>query len=226
MTKYLFDRTIADQTNSSNFPSIMHHTVKRLIVCEQPEDSESNEKQRYEYTQTLCHLAASAIEWSFRDQWTLVEHLKPHAIAEDGDGADLQDVSRHTLAAAAYLEKNGLVTQLLSNENIDLRGEIYFGRFFECAAKSGNNDILSRFLSSSDIEFYNSLYFTPLSPAASAGHSSTVSLLLSPQYDIITKGAPYEKAIESAAGNSHTDIVIYLLDHSTEEASKKQELVH
>lgn len=125
MAKYLFDRTMADQTNSSNFPSIIHGTVKRLMEYEQPKESGTNEKRQRDYIQMLCHLAASAVEWSYRDHWTLIENLIPNSIVVDENEADVNNVPRHTLAAASYIGKDELVTQLLSNENIDLHGNTY-----------------------------------------------------------------------------------------------------
>ncbi|KAK4696271.1 hypothetical protein P7C71_g1620, partial [Lecanoromycetidae sp. Uapishka_2] len=217
---------MADRTNSGNFPSVIHSTVDRLMIRDQQKERRVKEKQRYEYTRTLCQLAASAVlECRHREQWTLIEDLKPNSLAANNT-TDPQNLARHTLVAAAYLGKNELVTQLISDEIISHHGDTYFGRFLDCAAEAGNNEVLSRFLSESDIEAYTGNYFGPLTRAAFGGHLSTVSLLLSPAYDTGALGSSYEVAINCALQNGHMDVVIQLLEHSTFKPSKKQEIVH
>lgn len=200
------------------------------MAHEQGNELGSYEKRRLEYTQKLCHLAASTTERSPGQQWILIAYLKPNAAVEQRQEQDfkgLQDLPRHTLVAAVYLGKNELLTQLLSNKDSDLHGDTVFGGFLECAARAGNNDVLSRFLSSSYVDASAHLRSTLLELAASGGHSSTTNLLLSPHYSIETEGTPYERAIESAAQNGRTDIVIQLADHNTAQSSiKKQAIVH
>lgn len=129
LAKYLLDRTLTDQTNSRNFPGVVHGTVERSMLWEQPEQSADYQKRRYILTQTLCHLAAVATDTNRTAKWALIDDLGRKDLA-DSERAHLRDIERHTLVAAAYLGMNLLIMQLLGNESISLHGHTYFGRFW------------------------------------------------------------------------------------------------
>lgn len=114
MAKYIFDRTMADHANNSNLPSIIHHTVKSLLLDEQVENTESNEQRRAQYTRTLCDLAVS--KRSCRDQWTIIHHLRQGSLDGHESNRDLTNLLRHTPAAAAFFGKNNMVVRILGEE--------------------------------------------------------------------------------------------------------------
>ena len=226
MSKYVFDATMADHANARNFPSMMHATVANLTVSGQYSCRENEEAQRVEYTRILCHLAVSVREPGAKEQWMLIDHLKPNALLTEKGRGIADDLSQHIVAAAVFFKKTHIVDSFSICGNLDFHLESYFGDLFVCAAMSGNDEFFSRFLSSSRVESYKYHYFRPLRLAAEAGHLSTVLLLLLPQYEIAANDSSYEYTIEGAASNGHLPVVECLLNHSTFEAREKKRIIH
>ena len=149
-----------------------------------------------------------------------MESLSPNAstIPED-----FRDHKRHLLAAAVYLGKNDLVTQLFEGQNIKLDGDTYFGTFFECAAKGGNDEILSCLWPRSD-NAYQGVVDNPLGQAASAGCSTLIHQLISPMCNYSTKVSACKNAVASAASNGYTNVVVELIKLDTNDSLTKQDL--
>ena len=217
---------MADQTNSSSFPSVIHNVV-RYLMAHEPDGSGNREEVRYEYTRTLCCQAVWAARQDHRSLWTLVEHLKPNAMLSDADSTMFGDLPQHITFAAVYLGKNELAIRMLESGEVGLFGNTLFGKVFDCATRAANTEFLSRYLSTSYTEYYSSHHYTLLDIAASTGNASTVNFLLLflPQYRMTPEGVINEHAIEAAAENGSTDVVNRLLDQGGNEASNKQAMI-
>ncbi len=206
ISKYLFNRTMADRTNSNNFPAIIHHVAECLSSHEQTEAEGRTEDVKRALTFSLCEAAANDAQWHGWSSWRLIGFLRPNTNVEQVTDPD--SFSRHKLAAAAYLGKKSLVQALLEDEIKNTNGMTYFGAPLQCAAKGGNTEVVRLLLGRTSAESNAELPLGELlSVAALAGHTDVVRFLLEPQHACYQKKKACELAMLQAARGGYSDVI-------------------
>ena len=206
LSNYLFDRTMADRTNSNDLPATIHYTVDYLLRHDEVEAEEEAAKLRRDYTRSLYVVATTAPQWRSGNMWTLVGALEPSFGADD-DMRGPKSLSQHFLAAAASFGKVELVKRLIE-EGTMVTGETYFGSPLQCAAKGGRCDVMRILLEQPGADVNAGLSDrTPLSVAAFADNEHMVRLLLEPQYECARKGGSFQEAIIHAACGGHQELI-------------------
>ena len=228
LSRYLFNRTVTDRTNSNNFPAIIHHVVEYISSHDQTETKEQLEDIKRALMFSLCEVAANDAQWHGTDSWELLRCLTPNGNArvfkryvdlvrflELNSNTEVQEyyvcLLHHRLAAAAYFGKESLVQALLEDDttcDATPIGETYFGTPIECAAKGGNPKVMRLLLQRTNIKAYMRFFsWNALSYAALAGHTHVVHVLLKPQYGFIEDKDACESAILQAARGGHPHLI-------------------
>ena len=213
LSKYLSYRTVADRTNSDNFPAVIHQLVEYLSTHEQTQAEGQTEDFKRALTRSLCEVAANDTQWRGWDSWKLIGFLRPNTNAEQARHPE--SLSRHKLAAAAYLGKKYLVQVLLEDGFEDMNGMTYIGTPLNCAAKGGNLEVVRLLLERLNAKCVVDLALgDPLSTAALAGHTDVVRVLLEPQYGYNQHKQFCESAILQATRGGHHHLVELIIRSS------------
>ena len=206
LTKYLFDRTMADRTKTDNFPTIIHLVVEYMSSQEQIDAIEHIEELKRTLIHSLCEVVANDARWQGSRSWNLIRFLHPNT--NDEQARDPQSLGMHKLAAAAYFGKKMLVQTLIEEGIRDTEGMTYIGTPLQCAAKGGNPDVMRLLIEQTGNKVDSGLSGRNLLPAAAlAGHTDVVCLLLETQNGCIQDKKVYEEALLQAARGGHQQLI-------------------
>ena len=209
LSRYLFNRTVGDHTNSNNFPAIVHHVVQYISSHDQAETKEQLVDIKRALILSLCEVAANDAQWHGCKSWTLLRCLGSNSNSEVLNYP--LSLLTHRLAAAAYLGRESLVQVLLEDGTtgtMSTTGMTYLGTPIECAAKGGNLKVMRLLLQQTNTNINTGLTFgRPLSDAALAGHTDVVHVLLEPRYGCIQDKEACECAILQAARGGHPHLI-------------------
>jgi len=215
VSKYLYDKTMADGTNSNNFQAMINHAVKYLLEQTEAKTQERHEQRRRYYTRSMCDAAATTPQWHVRP---LVAFLRPRCGTRDEQPWPQDDPAKvrklcpsglpsRALAAGAFFGLFSLVQRLVREGTDDVYAETSFGTPLQCAAKQGNCGVMELLLEQPLADANVGIpSMTRLVIAAYAGHENIVRMLIRPQYGWPESEVLYE-AIHNAARGGHTRVL-------------------
>ncbi|KAF2142697.1 uncharacterized protein K452DRAFT_318266 [Aplosporella prunicola CBS 121167] len=186
--------------NRNEFLGTLHETVDRIMRMRG--EDEKNNNSRRAYVSSLCLFFAVGGCFSMY----LIEELMEEKPYQTNDA----DITRSSLAAAAWLGDARLVEALVSEvDDID-DSSLYFDSPIWAAARQGHARIVRLLIGKGACFNPTGGVVPPIQAACEGGHTEVVRLLINLDPTTVPNS---QRHLREAASGNHMELLRFLLDH-------------